>query len=46
MWPRHHLTVNTIFCDGHAKAMKTDVLTQRKTAAGQQVLPYFTIEDD
>ena len=43
---RHNELTNVLFCDGHAKAMKTDLLCQRKNVGGQQVMPYFTIEDD
>ena len=41
---RHLRTVNTLFVDGHVKALSADVLA--KTDAGGTVLPYFTIQKD
>jgi len=41
---RHLGTVNTLFVDGHVKAMSADVLA--KTNAAGTVLPYFTIQND
>jgi prepilin-type processing-associated H-X9-DG protein len=40
---RHLTTVNTLFSDGHVKAMKLDALI-RKNPAG--VMPLFSIEED
>ena len=41
---RHLRTVNTLFVDGHVKAMSADVLA-KPNAAGT-ILPYFTIQND
>jgi prepilin-type N-terminal cleavage/methylation domain-containing protein/prepilin-type processing-associated H-X9-DG protein len=41
---RHLGTVNTLFVDGHVKAMSADVLA--KPDASGTVLPYFTIQQD
>ncbi len=43
---RHLETVNTLFCDGHVKAMKLDALAKTKTIGTAQVMTLFTIEDD
>ena len=41
---RHLRTVNTLFVDGHVKAMSADTLAKRDAAG--TVLPYFTIQKD
>jgi prepilin-type N-terminal cleavage/methylation domain-containing protein/prepilin-type processing-associated H-X9-DG protein len=43
---RHSDMVDVVYCDGHAKAVNLDQLTQRKLVAGQQIMTAFTIEDD
>jgi prepilin-type N-terminal cleavage/methylation domain-containing protein/prepilin-type processing-associated H-X9-DG protein len=43
---RHSDTTTAIFCDGHAKALKLDLVTQRKQVNGRMIMPMFTIEDD
>jgi prepilin-type N-terminal cleavage/methylation domain-containing protein/prepilin-type processing-associated H-X9-DG protein len=43
---RHSDLVNVIYCDGHAKAVKLDRLTERKPVGNQQIMTAFTIEDD
>jgi len=49
---RHIGRVNTIFCDGHVKALSLDYLAKTKTltdpvdGATKQVMTIFTIEDD
>lgn len=43
---RHLETTNVLFVDGHAKSMKVDALNTRKTIGANEVLPYFTIQDD
>ena len=43
---RHSDLVNVIYCDGHAKAVKLDRLTERKQVGNQQIMTAFTIEDD
>ncbi len=41
---RHLNTINTLFVDGHVKAMSADVLA--KPDATGSVMPYFTIQND
>jgi prepilin-type processing-associated H-X9-DG protein len=41
---RHLRTINTLFVDGHVKAMSADTLAKRNAAG--TVLPYFTIQND
>lgn len=41
---RHLSTINTLFVDGHVKAMNANVLA--KPDAAGTVLPYFTIQND
>lgn len=41
---RHLSTINTLFVDGHVKAMSADVLA--KPDASGSVMPYFTIQKD
>ena len=41
---RHLRTINTLFVDGHVKAMSADVLA--KPDASGSVMPYFTIQND
>jgi prepilin-type N-terminal cleavage/methylation domain-containing protein/prepilin-type processing-associated H-X9-DG protein len=43
---RHAELVNVIYCDGHAKALRLDKLTERKQVGNQQIMTAFTIEDD
>ena len=43
---RHSDMVDVIYCDGHARAVNLDQLTQRKNVGGQQIMTAFTIEDD
>jgi len=43
---RHLDTTNVLFCDGHVKALKLDVLARTKTIGTDQVMTLFTIEDD
>jgi prepilin-type N-terminal cleavage/methylation domain-containing protein/prepilin-type processing-associated H-X9-DG protein len=49
---RHLDTTNVLFCDGHVKALKLDVLATKKTvfdpltSANAEVMTLFTIEDD
>lgn len=43
---RHSGMVNVIYCDGHAKAVKLEKLTERKLVGKQQIMTAFTIEDD
>ena len=43
---RHSDMVDVIYCDGHARAVNLDQLTQRKNVGGQQIMNAFTIEDD
>jgi prepilin-type N-terminal cleavage/methylation domain-containing protein/prepilin-type processing-associated H-X9-DG protein len=40
---RHLSTTNVLWCDGHVKAVKLELLNQRN---GSDVLRHFTIEDD
>lgn len=41
---RHLRTINTLFVDGHVKALSADKLTVPNSSG--TVLPYFTIQDD
>lgn len=43
---RHLDTTNVLFCDGHVKALKLDVLARTKIIGTDQVMTLFTIEDD
>jgi prepilin-type N-terminal cleavage/methylation domain-containing protein/prepilin-type processing-associated H-X9-DG protein len=43
---RHSEMVNTVYCDGHAKAGKIDSLIAQKTVGTVLVRTNFTIEDD
>jgi len=52
---RHLETINTLFCDGHVKAMKVETLVTTKVgptgscpsaSPANTYLPYFTVEDD
>jgi prepilin-type N-terminal cleavage/methylation domain-containing protein/prepilin-type processing-associated H-X9-DG protein len=43
---RHNNMVDVVYCDGHAKAVDLDQLTQRKLLGRQSILTNFTIEDD
>jgi prepilin-type N-terminal cleavage/methylation domain-containing protein/prepilin-type processing-associated H-X9-DG protein len=43
---RHNDMVDVIYCDGHAKAVNLDQLTERKKVGNQMILTNFTIEDD
>lgn len=40
---RHLDTTNVVFCDGHVKSTRTDVLLKTNAAGA---LPIFTIEND
>jgi prepilin-type N-terminal cleavage/methylation domain-containing protein/prepilin-type processing-associated H-X9-DG protein len=42
---RHPGTVNVIYCDGHAKGVNLDKLTERKLVGRIPILINFTIED-
>ncbi|PQV65045.1 hypothetical protein B1R32_10252 [Abditibacterium utsteinense] len=49
---RHLETTNVLFCDGHVKALKLDVLSARKSLVDpadnqtKDVMTIFTVEDD
>lgn len=43
---RHSGMVDVIYCDGHAKAVNLDQLTERKWVGTQRILTNFTIQDD
>jgi prepilin-type N-terminal cleavage/methylation domain-containing protein/prepilin-type processing-associated H-X9-DG protein len=43
---RHSDMVDVVYCDGHAKAVNIDQLTQRKLVGNQMILTNFTIQDD
>ena len=43
---RHLGTANTLFCDGHVKALNLNALAQTHATPGGGVLPLFTVEDD
>jgi prepilin-type N-terminal cleavage/methylation domain-containing protein/prepilin-type processing-associated H-X9-DG protein len=46
IYERHQGRVNVIWCDGHAKAMSLDALTQTHTVNGTKIMYLFTVEDD
>lgn len=43
---RHQGRVNIVWCDGHAKSMSLDTLTQTHVVNGLKVMYLFTVEDD